>query len=96
VNEYIASKPKEARVALRHVRKAIRKAVPAAEEGLSYQMPVSILNGVPVLYFTSPAGKRTTRSIPQATRSSPRSRVSFRRTSAAKARSGFRFPNQYP
>ena len=51
MNEYIASKPKEARVALERVRKAIRKAVPAAEEGLSYQMPVYTLNGVPVVYF---------------------------------------------
>lgn len=51
VSEYIASKPREARVALEHVRRAIRKAVPAAEEGLAYQMPVYMLNGVPVLYF---------------------------------------------
>jgi uncharacterized protein YdhG (YjbR/CyaY superfamily) len=51
VNEYIASKPKETRVALTHVRAAIRKAVPAAKEGLSYQMPAYTLNGVPVLYF---------------------------------------------
>jgi uncharacterized protein YdhG (YjbR/CyaY superfamily) len=51
VHEYIASKPKEARVALERVRKAIRRAVPAAEEGLSYQMPVYTLYGVPVLYF---------------------------------------------
>lgn len=51
VTEYIASKPKEARVALNAVRKAIRKAVPKAEEGLSYQMPAYTLNGVPVLYF---------------------------------------------
>ena len=35
VNEYIASKPKEARVVLDRVRSAIRKAVPSAEEGLS-------------------------------------------------------------
>ena len=51
VNEYIASKPKEARVALERVRKTIRRAVPAAEEGLWYQMPVYTLNGVPVMYF---------------------------------------------
>ena len=51
VPEYIAAKPKEARVALEGVRKAIRKAVPAAEEGLAYQMPVYTLNGVPVIYF---------------------------------------------
>jgi uncharacterized protein YdhG (YjbR/CyaY superfamily) len=51
VTEYIASKPREARVVLEHVRKAILKAVPAAEEGLSYQMPTYTLHGVPVLYF---------------------------------------------
>src|SRR5688572_22906156 len=51
VNAYITSKPREARVVLEQVRRAIRKAVPAAEEGLSYQMPVYTLNGVPVLYF---------------------------------------------
>ncbi len=51
VSEYIAAKPKEARVALERVRRAIRKAVPAADEGLAYQMPVYKLNGAPVLFF---------------------------------------------
>jgi len=51
VTEYIAAKPKDARLALARVRKAIRKAVPTAEEGLSYQMPTYTLDGVPVLYF---------------------------------------------
>jgi uncharacterized protein YdhG (YjbR/CyaY superfamily) len=51
VSEYIASKPKDSRVALERVRRAIRTAVPAAEEGLSYQMPTYTLNGVPILYF---------------------------------------------
>ena len=51
VSEYIASKPKEARPVLELVRRAIRKAVPAAEEGLSYQIPVYKLNGAAVLYF---------------------------------------------
>ena len=51
VKDYIASKPKETRTALERVRKAIRKAVPKAEEGLSYQMPTYRLNGAPVLYF---------------------------------------------
>ena len=51
VNEYIASKPKDVRVALRRVRSAIRKAVPAAEEVISYQIPTYKLNGVPVLFF---------------------------------------------
>jgi uncharacterized protein YdhG (YjbR/CyaY superfamily) len=51
VNEYIASKPKDVRVILKRVRSTIRKAVPAAEEVISYQIPVYKLNGVPVLYF---------------------------------------------
>ena len=51
VSEYIASKPPDARAALERVRKAIRKGVPKADEGLSYQIPTYTLNGVPVLYF---------------------------------------------
>lgn len=51
VPEYIASKPKEARAALIAVRRAIRKALPDAEEGLAYQIPVYTLNGVQVLFF---------------------------------------------
>ena len=51
VNEYIASKPKDVRGILKRVRSTIRKAVPAAEEVISYQIPVYKLNGVPVLYF---------------------------------------------
>ena len=51
VREYIASKPTEARAVLEQVRRAIRKGVPAAEEGLAYQIPVYKLNGVAVLYF---------------------------------------------
>ena len=40
VNEYIASKPKDVRGILKRVRSTIRKAVPAAEEVISYQIPV--------------------------------------------------------
>lgn len=36
---------------LARVRRAIRKAVPAAKEGLAYQKPVYTLNGVPLLFF---------------------------------------------
>ena len=39
VSEYIASKPKETRVALERVCRAIRKAVPAAEEGRALECP---------------------------------------------------------
>lgn len=51
VSEYLASKPRQSRAALERVRRAIRKAVPAAKEELSYQKPVYLLHDVPVLYF---------------------------------------------
>ena len=51
VREYIASKPKESRASLEAVRRAIRTALPKAEEGLAYQIPAYTLNGVGVLYF---------------------------------------------
>jgi len=39
VDEYIAAQPKNVQVALRRVRSIVRKAVPAAVEVISYQMP---------------------------------------------------------
>jgi uncharacterized protein YdhG (YjbR/CyaY superfamily) len=51
VQEYIASKPKETRVVLELVRATIRKALPEAQEVISYQIPVYRLNGVPAVYF---------------------------------------------
>lgn len=51
VDEYIASKPKDVRPALQAVRRAIRRAAPAAQEGLAYQMPAYTLNGAGLLYF---------------------------------------------
>ena len=66
VNEYIASRPKTVQGTLRQVRSIIRKAVPAAEEGISYQIPAYKLHGRPFLYFAGwqhhyslyPAGDR--------------------------------------
>jgi uncharacterized protein YdhG (YjbR/CyaY superfamily) len=51
VDEYIASQPKAAQKALGRVRSAIRKAVPGAEESISYKIPTYKLNGNRVLYF---------------------------------------------
>jgi uncharacterized protein YdhG (YjbR/CyaY superfamily) len=51
VSEYIASKPKDVQAVLKRVRAAVRKAVPAAKEGISYQIPAYKLNGVPVVFF---------------------------------------------
>jgi uncharacterized protein YdhG (YjbR/CyaY superfamily) len=58
--------PEAARRILRRVRSIIRKALPAAEEVISYKIPTYKLNGSPVLYFAGwkqhyslyPAGDR--------------------------------------
>jgi len=51
VDDYIAVQPVAAQIILERVRGAIRKAVPGAEETISYQMPAYKLPGGPVLYF---------------------------------------------
>ena len=51
VDEYIATQPAERQPALQRVRRSIRKALPEAEEGISYQIPAYKLDGSPVLYF---------------------------------------------
>lgn len=51
VEDYIAAQPDHAQPALKQVRNAIRKAVPRAEESVSYDMPTYKLNGKRLLYF---------------------------------------------
>lgn len=51
VDEYIAAQPKAVQAKLRQLRGAIRKAVPAAEETISYGMPTYKLRGSRLLYF---------------------------------------------
>jgi uncharacterized protein YdhG (YjbR/CyaY superfamily) len=51
VDDYIASQPEAVQDILARVRGTIRKAVPRAREGISYQMPTYMLNGVRLLYF---------------------------------------------
>ncbi len=53
VDEYIASQPKAVQGALKRVRSAIRKAVPEAEEVISYKIPAYKLHGRPVVYFAA-------------------------------------------
>ncbi len=50
VNEYIAWQPAELQAKLRQLRKAIKQAVPQAEEGISYMMPAYKLHGA-LVYF---------------------------------------------
>jgi uncharacterized protein YdhG (YjbR/CyaY superfamily) len=51
VDRYIAKQPEPAQKALRRVRVAIRKALPGAEEVISYQIPAYCLHGGCVIYF---------------------------------------------
>ncbi len=53
VTAYIAGFPAPARAALTRVRGIIRRAVPAAEEMISYQIPAYKLHGRPVLFFAA-------------------------------------------
>jgi uncharacterized protein YdhG (YjbR/CyaY superfamily) len=53
VTEYIASQPPGVRSTLRRVRAAIRKALPKAEETLSYRIPAYKLGGKAVIYFAA-------------------------------------------
>jgi len=51
VDEYIATQPHDVQPTLERVRGTIRKAVPSAEEVISYQIPAYRLHGGAVLYF---------------------------------------------
>ena len=51
VDEYIATHPEDVRATLQRVRSTIRKAVPGAEEVISYQIPAYKLHGRCVIYF---------------------------------------------
>jgi uncharacterized protein YdhG (YjbR/CyaY superfamily) len=51
IDEYIAMQPPAAQVVLEQVRGAIAKAVPDAEECISYQIPAFKLHGRVLLYF---------------------------------------------
>jgi uncharacterized protein YdhG (YjbR/CyaY superfamily) len=51
VDEYIAAQPDAAQAILRSVRAAIRKALPRAEEVISYQIPAFKVDGTAVIYF---------------------------------------------
>jgi uncharacterized protein YdhG (YjbR/CyaY superfamily) len=66
VDEYIASQPETVRGVLECVRSSIRKAMPTAEEVISYKIPAYRLEGGLVLWFAGwkrhyslyPAGDR--------------------------------------
>jgi len=53
VDEYIASQPKAVQGKLQRVRGAIRKALPRAQEAISYKMPTYLLDGRRLLHFAA-------------------------------------------
>lgn len=53
VDQYIAAQPQDMQKALKLVRGAIRKALPDAEEVISYNMPTYKLGNVSVLHFAA-------------------------------------------
>jgi uncharacterized protein YdhG (YjbR/CyaY superfamily) len=72
VAAYIAAQPPVARKALRRVRAIIRKALPGAEERISYQIPAYKVDGRIVIYFAGwkrhyslyPVGARLAAAFP--------------------------------
>jgi uncharacterized protein YdhG (YjbR/CyaY superfamily) len=66
VDEYIGAQPQASREILERVRQAIRKALPQAEEVISYQIPTYKIRGSAIIYFAGwkqhyslyPAGDR--------------------------------------
>ena len=91
IDEYIAGFPAEARARLQAVRQAIRKAVPRAEEAISYRIPTFRLDGHYLIYF---AGFRSHIGVypvhADDSAAAPRSPP----TSRARRRSSSRSPNR--
>ena len=52
IDEYIAARPPGVRTILKRIRRTIRDAVPDAEEGISYRIPVFKRHGV-LVYFAA-------------------------------------------
>jgi len=52
VDDYIAAQPKAVQGILEEVRGVIRKALPKAEEVISYQIPAYKVDGAAVVYFS--------------------------------------------
>lgn len=51
VDDYLASQSEAVRGVLERVQSTLRKALPGAEEAISYNIPTYKLNGRPVIYF---------------------------------------------
>lgn len=74
VDDYLATIPEPTRAVLEQVRATIRKALPKADEVISYQIPAYKVDGVAVVYFAGwkehfsiyPVGEGLAEKIPEA------------------------------
>jgi len=91
IDEYIAGFPETTQKLLNKVRATFRKAIPKAEEAISYGIPTFKLNGKHVIYF---AGYKNHISVYPAPRENP----AFKKELAAyKGGKGtVQFPNDKP
>lgn len=53
IDDYIAGFPAEVQAVLKRIRTTIQKAVPGAEEAISYQIPTFRLNGKNLIHFAA-------------------------------------------
>ena len=53
IDEYIKTFPEDVQRILEKIRQTIKKAAPAAEEAISYQIPTFKLNGTYLVYFAA-------------------------------------------
>lgn len=53
IDDYIAGFPPEVQKVLKRIRTTIQKAVPAAEEAISYQIPTFRLHGKNLIHFAA-------------------------------------------
>ncbi len=95
VDEYIASQPEAVQGVLERVRSTIRKAVPEAEEVISYKIPTYKLNAWPrALFRRLEAALFALPARPP--RSSRHSRTRSHHTWSVRARSASRSPQPVP
>ena len=66
IDDYIASKPPEVQPILEAVRQTLRKAVPEADEAISYEIPTFKLDGRYVVYFAAWKNHLSVYPIPDA------------------------------
>jgi uncharacterized protein YdhG (YjbR/CyaY superfamily) len=92
VDAYIAAQPETSQAVLTRVRTAIRKALPAADEVISYQMPTYKQHGEAVLYFAG--WKRRYSLYPAGDRLVAAFKKELRPTRSARAQSGCRWTNR--